>query len=588
MAEYAEERPMLADGPPMGFLKEKGYSKLQDATVEDEFHPDWRLKCIMATIGLLNFVVAVDATSVSVALPTISTDLGGTATEAFWAGTSFLVASCVVQPVFSLSSDIFGRKIILMFAVTAFTVGSILAAIAKGWTVLLLGRSIQGVGGGGLLTLTEILIADLIPLRERGKWFSIKSGSQAFGTVTGPLIGGAFTQTSSWRWIFWFNVPFTGIGLVLIPIFLKLDRAPVSILKELAKVDYVGSVISVASLTSFLIPMTWGGVMYSWTSWHTLVPLIVGLLGMVGFAVYEAYVPKKPLIPIVIFSNVTICISYFGTFLHGLVLWSIVYYLPLYYEGVLAYNPVISGLAVFPECLTIAPVAVITGFAVSKVGDYRWALWTGWPIVVLGVGILYMLGPDTSVPKWIFLNIPAGIGCGMLYPSVQLAVQASANPDFITMVVTMTPFFRTLGQAVGVAIGGVVFQNRIKKQFNEQPGLGATADKYASDASSLVEFIKTLPSGGTERTTIVSLYSKSLGTVWLVMCGIAGLGMLTSFLVKKYSLDQQLESKQGLRGSRADLEPLRERSDSEDGRERDMEMDGGEVVSELTPVMLTH
>ncbi|KAJ5714429.1 uncharacterized protein N7483_011610 [Penicillium malachiteum] len=528
----------------------------KDASPE-EFKADWRLKSIFAVIGLLNFVVAVDATSVSVALPTISSDFGGTATEAFWAGTSFLVASCVFQPLISLLSDIFGRKSIILLAVLSFTLGAILAAISHGWTLMLVGRCIQGVGGGGIYTLTEILIADLIPLRERGKWFSIKSGSQALGTIVGPLIGGAFTESSaSWRWLFWFNIPFTGLGLALIPVFFHLERAPVSVRESLAKVDYFGCVISIASLTSFLIPITWGGSMYSWDSWHTLVPLILGIAGMIGFVVYEAYFPTQPLIPTYLFNNLTICLSYLGIFLHGLVLWALVYYLPLYYEGVLAYSPVVSGLALFPECLTIAPLAVVTGIIITKYGDYRWALWAGWPLAVLGLGIIHLLGPHTSVPKWIFLNLPIGIACGVLFPSVQLPVQAAVNPEYITIAVTMTPFFRTLGQSVGVAIGGVVFQNRIRKQLSNDPSLGAVADKYASDASSLVEFIKTLPAGSSERTTLIAMYAKSLGVVWAVMCGIAAVGLLTSIFIKKYSLNQELTSKQRVRRSKADLESV--------------------------------
>jgi MFS family permease len=130
-----------------------------------------------------------------------------------------------------------------------------------GVSLLLVGRSFQGVGGGGITVLTEILIADLIPLRERGKWFSIRSGTWALGTVVGPLIGGGFTESSaSWRWIFWINLPFCGLGLILIPIFLKLDTTKIFPLREsLKRVDYIGSFLFVTSLTSFLIPITWEG-----------------------------------------------------------------------------------------------------------------------------------------------------------------------------------------------------------------------------------------------------------------------------------------------------------------------------------------
>lgn len=405
------------------------------------------------------------------------------------------------------------------------------------------------------MALTEVLIADLIPLRERGKWFSIKSGCWALGTVTGPLIGGGFTQSSaSWRWIFWINLPFCGLGLVLIPIFLKLDMETVPLRQSLAKVDYFGIVLFVASLSSLLIPITWGGVMYEWQSWHTLVPLLLGVAGLIGFAIYEVFVPANPIIPLALFSNRTLTINYFGCFVHGMTLWAIVYYIPLYYEGVLSYSPVIAGVAVFPESLTVAPISVITGIMIAKLGRFRWALWSGWTFSVLGLGLLYLLDTDTSVPKWIFINIASGIGMGILFPSVALAVQAAVDPQYLSMAVTMAPFFRVLGQAVGVAIGGVVFQNRVKQQFANQPSLGKSAESFAQDASSLVEYIKALPKSSAERHLIEGLYAKSLSVVWAVMCGVAALGLLTSLFVKPYTLNQAFCSKQGLQKPKHDLE----------------------------------
>ncbi|KAJ5606219.1 hypothetical protein N7510_009000 [Penicillium lagena] len=520
---------------------------------DTSFRPIWQLKSIFAVVGLLNFVAALDATSVSVSLPTISNDLGGTATEAFWTGTSFLVASCVFQPVFSLSSDIFGRKLVLLTAVASFTLGSILSAVSQNFTLLLTGRSIQGIGGGGIMALTEILIADLIPLRERGKWMSIRSGTWALGTVVGPLIGGGFTQSSaSWRWIFWVNLPFCGLGLIFIPVFLKLHHDKVSLRDKLATVDYVGSILFVASLTAFLIPLTWGGVMYAWSSWHTLLPLILGAAGLITFAAYERLVPSHPLIPPVIFNNRTVSVNLLGCFLHGIILWALVYYLPLYYEGVLGFSPVMSGVAVFPETFTVAPISVITGIVAAKVGRYRWALWAGWPLSSLGLGLLCLLDANTPTAKWVCLNLVAGIGLGILYPTVMLAVQVASDPAYQSITVTMTTFFRVLGQAVGVAIGGVVFQNRIKNNFNNHPSLGRSADQYASDASSLVEYIKALPSESSRRHLIESLYADSLSIVWAVMCTVAALGFLSSLFTKSYSMDRNFSSSQGLRvGSQA-------------------------------------
>ncbi|KAL2863132.1 major facilitator superfamily domain-containing protein [Aspergillus lucknowensis] len=515
-------------------------------TVENgTFRADWRLRCIFGVIGLLNFAAALDATSLSVAIPTIADDLGGTSIEAFWSGTSFLVASTVFQPVFTMCSEIFGSTRMLFTAVVAFTVGAILAAVAQDFTLLLVGRCIQGTGGGGIIALTEVLIADLIPLHERGKWMSVRSLTWSFGTVIGPVIGGSLTE-HAWRWIFWINLPFCGLGLVLIPAFMRLHRDRSALWERLSSVDYLGCVLFVGSLSSFLVPLSWGGLMYPWDSWHTLVPLILGAVGLAAFVIYEACVPSRPLIPPLIFRNSTTTIGYLGCFLHGVILWCILYYCPLYYEASLGYSAVIAGAALLPFTLTVAPLSAAVGIAIGKLGRYRWALWLGWTLATLGMGLLYLLDTDTAVAEWIFLTLVSGIGLGVLFSSMMLAVQASADIKFLSITASMAAFFRTLGQTVGVAIGGVIFQNRFRVEVSGgESALSSTAVELADNAASLVWYIRGL-SKGEERDILADAYASALGVVWLVMCGLAGVGLVSCLFVKKYPMVQAFKPRQGV------------------------------------------
>lgn len=185
--------------------------------------------------------------------------------------------------------------------------------------MILVGRSIQGVGGGGIIALSEIIVTDLVPLRERGKYFGFLSMMWAVGSVSGPIIGGAFSQEADWRWIFWLNLPFCALGFVLIPLYLNLNHKTESFMEKLARVDWVGSVVFVGSVTAILIPITWGGVMYDWDSWRTLVPLLVGVVGLIAFVVYEQFVPQNPLIRLKLFGNRTAAANYFGTIMHGII-----------------------------------------------------------------------------------------------------------------------------------------------------------------------------------------------------------------------------------------------------------------------------
>lgn len=190
---------------------------------------------------------------------------------------------------------------------------------------------------------------------------SVISLQWAIGSVTGPVIGGVFAEKTNWRWIFWLNIPFCGIACVGIPICLKLHLRQGKVSERLKTFDWFGSFIFIASTTSFLIPITWGGVMYDWQSWRTLVPLSLGLVGVVGFVVYSAYFSSEPLIRRSLFNTSTAITAYISTLFHGMMVWSLLYYMPLYFEVAKNYSPVISGIALFPFTFTIAPAAVVVG-----------------------------------------------------------------------------------------------------------------------------------------------------------------------------------------------------------------------------------
>ncbi|KAM0799122.1 major facilitator superfamily domain-containing protein [Usnea florida] len=511
---------------------------------EAEFKPTLRLFLAFGTLAVITLMVALDGTSLSVALPIMARALKGTAIEAFWAGTSFLLCSTIFQPSFAELSHVFGRKPLVMLALGFFLIGAIVAATANGFGPLLVGRSLQGVGGGGLIALTEILVTDLVPLRQRGQWFGVISAMWSLGSVTGPIIGGAFAQSVSWRWIFWINLPFVGAAFILVPLTLILAFKVSSLSEKLKRVDWIGSVLFIGSTTSFLIPITWGGVSYAWDSWRVLAPLIIGIVGLAIFVVFEEYVAKEPLIRLDVFKNRTAAASYFETTLHGMVLWCVLYYMPLYYEAVKGETPILAGISLFPATFTVAPAAVVTGFVITKTGRYRWAIWSGWVLTTFGTGILYLLDVNTTTVQWVFLNLVSGLGMGVLFPSMAFSIQAATNNKDLAFAVALFTFFRAFGQALGVAVGGVIFQNQLEKKLLTYPLLAPMAGVYSSDASGLVQIIKTMQHG-LARTQLIQSYADSLKYVWIVMCVLAGLALLSSFFIKGFELDRALETEQG-------------------------------------------
>ncbi|KAF6225133.1 hypothetical protein HO133_010329 [Letharia lupina] len=520
---------------------------LASSSPPDNFNSGWRFYASFTSLCIITLAVALDATSLSVALPIISESLHGSAIAAFWCGTSFLLSSTAFQPTFASLSYILGRKPLLLVALLFFTVGAIVGALAQNFTSLLVGRSIQGVGGGGIISLTEILITDLVPLRERGKWFGFQSLTWALGSVTGPLIGGAFAQEATWRWIFWINLPFCGLGFLTLPYCLRLHHPPGRLASKILRFDWVGAILLTASTTSFLMPVSWGGVMFAWSSFRTLVPFILGICGLLVFVMYEIYVAKTPLIPLRIFSNRTAAVNCFGTLVHGMLLWCLLYYLPLYYEAVKGYSPIIVGVAVFPETFTVAPASILVGIAVSITGRFRWAIWSGWSLTVLGMGLLFLLGPETSVPAFVFLNLIPGLGLGLLFASMNLAIQAAATERNVGYAAAIYIFMRSLGQSVGVAVGGVIFQSEFAVELRGYPDLARNATALAQDASGLVQVIKAMPEGAAERTAVVYAYADALKVVWAVMAGLAFVALLLALGTKGLSLNAKMETEQALR-----------------------------------------
>ncbi|OJJ38669.1 hypothetical protein ASPWEDRAFT_735227 [Aspergillus wentii DTO 134E9] len=508
---------------------------------------------ILAVCSVLTLMVALDGTSLSVALPIITKDLNGTAMEAFWSGTSFLICSTVFQPTFGSLSNIFGRKAMILIANFLFLIGAILAAVSQNFTHMLVGRSIQGIGGGGVTAMSEVIVAGLVPLRLRGQYFSVINAMWSLGSVTGPILGGGFADDVTWRWIFYINIPFIAVGVIGLLILMPWDCTLGTWKQKLAQIDFIGTAIFTGGISSFLIPLTWGGVMYPWSSWHTLVPLIVGVATLVVFGFYETYYATNPMIPPAVFENRTLKLCSLGNAVEGLILWCGLYYLPLYYEGVKGYSSILAGVALFPETFTVAPSTILIGILISKTGKYRWGIWSGWAITTLGFGLMCLIQVDTSIPAWVFINIVVGLGLGFLFLPLALGMLAASKPEHMAIICTMTSFSRCLGQGIGVAIGGVVFQNRMSVNITRYPALEHFAG-YSQDAVAVVEILKRMPQSQT-KTMLQQVYTDSLRIVWAVGCGLAGVMLVLSAFTRSYPLDTdkppsvagQSETEMGLR-----------------------------------------
>jgi len=288
--------------------------------------------------------------------------------------------------------------------------------------------------------------------------------------------------------------------------------------------------------------------MYDWSSWRTLVPLVLGIFGIIGFIIYSVYISTEPLIRGTLFNTPTAIVAYIGTLVQGLIVWSLLYYMPLYFEVAKNYSPITSGIAIFPFTFTVAPAAVIVGLVVTKTGRYRPSLWIGWFHTTLGMGLLIYLDQATNIPSWIFLSLVSGTGLGMLYSAQGFAAQASASAADLPFAGAMYSFFRALGQTLGVAISGAIFQNVFKKKILVTK-YSTFADEWARNASSFVQVVKAWSDVGEQgmmKEVVIKAYIESLRVVWCVMCVLAGATFIASLVwTREVSLKRELETEQG-------------------------------------------
>lgn len=233
----------------------------------------------------------------------------------------------------------------------------------------------------------------------------------------------------------------------------------------------------------------------------------------------------------------------------GIIVSSILYYLPLYFEVAKDMSPTMAGVGLFPQTFTVAPASVVVGVLIAKTGKYRWSVWSGWILTTTGMGLMVLLTESTSTVGWIFLNLVGGTGIGMLYSGMSFSIQAAASNADLPFAAAMFSFFRAFGQMLGVAIGGAIFQNEMTKRLQAYPELAPMARTYSNDAPALVQILKNMPAvEDVSKTHLIHAYVDSLRVLWIVMCAFAGFSFIVAVLwVKEHSLERELETDQGFK-----------------------------------------
>ncbi|KAI0197895.1 major facilitator superfamily domain-containing protein [Astrocystis sublimbata] len=512
----------------------------------------------IVAIGLCALITSWDATSLAIALPTITQQLHGSTLLSFWANVSFTLGVAITQPIYVTVSDVFGRKQPLYASMVLFSIGTIVFATAQTMSTIVAGRLIQGLGAGGLDVLEEIILADITTLKERPLYLGVLAIAIAIGTISGPIIGALFSELVDWRWIGWINLPVVGVAFVLSFVFLNLKPLPETFITKARRLDWFGILLFAAAASATSLPLSWAGALYPWGSWRSLVPLVIGLVLLALFAFYEGRIPfaQTPIMPYRIFANVTATFSLATGFLHGLVLYSLLQYLPLFFQAVFLENPIQAGISLLPVAISVVVFSVVAPVAVEYMRRYRHLLWAGWAVITLALGLWIRVARNSSRAEAYVLQVLLGAGLGIIFVGTQIPMQASVkNVDDTGLAVGMLVVFRLFGALVGLAICSAAFNAEFEKNSvglaDVWAGVVTQGQPVLKDASQAVGFIPELVNlrlPAESLHAVVDVYQSSFRAVWIVLTALSGVGFICSLFIRDLDLESNEISRQGLEG----------------------------------------
>ncbi|KAF7289718.1 MFS general substrate transporter [Mycena indigotica] len=518
---------------------------------------DLRFWGVIAAIMVSAFTSALDLTSVSTALPVITRELHGT--QFVWVGSAYALSSTAFLPMSGGVAEVFGRRIVMIAALFFFALGSVLCGAAPSMNFLIVGRTIQGLGAGGLTSLTQIVLSDLVSLKDRGLFSGLLGLAWAIASFIGPVIGGVLADHGAWRWLFYLNIFTSVFAAVLVFLFLRL-RTPTGTVKEkLMRIDWIGNLLVISASSAVIIALTWGGIQYPWSSPRVLTPLILGTIGLIGFFVYEANVAVNPIVPFSLMSTLTGLSGYLQTFVASIVMIATIYYLPVYFQACHGSSPTASGVDTFGLGFVIAPSNIVAGITIARTKHYRPQLWLSWIIVMIAAGLLSTLHAESSRARTIGYEVFIGVGIGILTTGTYFPVLAPLPVSENAHALAFFIFTRAFGQVWGVTIGAAVLQNYLGRHL--PAAFDGAFPQGTEIAYAAIPLIKTLPPDLAQATR--EAFASALSVVWLVMIGIAGLGLLTSLLMKHLTLHGETNEKWGVDDK--NNSPISPTADSESG-----------------------
>ncbi|KAF3065255.1 putative transporter C3H1.06c [Daldinia childiae] len=558
-SQFDDVANVTIGGETTVFTEPKGGSE-SDTEVHHVFNeqtnyvPRRTIITIFLACASVDLLALMDQTTLASSLYIIADALKST-DQVSWIASGYFITSTVGQLLYGRLSDIWSRKVILLIGLAIFFIGSLASSLSQTVTQLIIFRCFTGIGGGGLMTIAQTIVSDVVPLRERGKYQGILGAVVAIANGIGPVIGGSLSSISedSWRWIFRLNLPLTLLTTCCVIFIMPLKKVEGDWKLKLKAVDFLGIILTLAGVTVLMLGLTWGGSEYPWDSAAVIVTLVLGLVLCVAFVLWQWRGPRYPLVPLHIFKSKIVNGACLTMAING---WNFVvqvYYVPTFYQLAYGYSATKAGAMLLPITLIQTLSSTLSGLVVHWVGRYRECILFGWVCWAIGLGLMSTLDENSGLGKQIGYAIIIGVGVGNTLQPALIACQAGVERRDMAVVTSFRNFVRNLGGTLGLAICGTILNNILASSISSLDIDGADIKDLLNGPQSYLSSLP-LDEALKIRSVLIPAYRQGFRVIFLVGASLAAFAFVISwFMMPQVELSRPDDEKLKEEGRRQQM-----------------------------------